>query len=100
MITAVCGSADGHELVLAPTGSGWQATLPPDLTDGQYVVTLTAADEAGNISDYRGILYLCGGIGRLTMQQEFPAILPLPDRLAVHLLPERWQVQFVRHWRC
>ena len=100
MITAVTGSADGHELVLTPKGNGWQATLPPDLADGQYVVTLTAVNEAGNTTDYRGVLYLCAGICRLEMQREIPAFLQLPDNLSVCLLPERWQVKFVRHWRC
>ena len=100
MITAVRGSADGHALVLTPTGSGWRAILPPDLADGQYVVTLTATDEAGNSTDYRGVLYLCAGICRLELRQEMAAFLPLSDGLSVDLLPERWQLQFVRHWRC
>lgn len=100
MITAVHGSADGHALVLTPTGGGWRATLPPDLADGQYVMTLTADDEAGNSTDYRGVLYLCAGICKLELRQETAALLPLPDGLSVHLLPERWQLQFVRCWRC
>lgn len=100
MISVVHGRADGHELVLTPVGSEWQATLPPNLTDGQYVVTLTAADEAGNVSEYRGVLYLCAGICRLEMQREIPAFLQLLDNLSVCLLSERWQVQFVRHRRC
>lgn len=100
MITAVTGSADGHALVLTPAGDGWRATLPVDLADGQYVVTLTATDEAGNAADYRGVLYLCTGICRLELRPMPPAFLPLPDRLAVCLLPERWRLRFVRHWRC
>lgn len=100
MITAVHGRADGHELVLTPADNGWQTTLPPNLADGQYVVTLTAADEAGNVSEYRGVLYLCAGICRLEMQREILKFLLLPDSLTVHLLPERWRVQYVRHWRC
>ncbi|WMJ82727.1 Ig-like domain-containing protein [Oscillospiraceae bacterium LTW-04] len=99
MITAVRGSADGHELVLTPTGNGWRATLPPDLADGQYVMTLSAADEAGNIVDYRGVLYLCAGICNLSMRQEAPAFLLLPDNLEIERIPERWQIRFVRHWR-
>ena len=100
MITVVHGRADGYELVLTPAGSGWQATLPPNLADGQYVVTLTAADEAGNVSEYRGVLYLCAGIYRLEMQREIPAFLRLLDHLSVCLMPEQWKVQFVRHGRC
>lgn len=100
MIATVRGSADEHELVLTSTGSGWRATLPPNLADGQYVVTLTATDEAGNSTDYRGVLYLCAGICSLMLHPETLAILPSADNLSVCLLPERWTVQFVRHWRC
>lgn len=100
MIATVRGSADEHELVLTSTGDGWRATLPPNLADGQYVVTLTATDAAGNSTDYRGVLYLCAGICSLQLQREKTAFLLLPDNLTVCLLPERWQVQFVRHWRC
>ena len=120
MITAVTGSADGHELVLTPTGSGWRATLPPDLTDGQYVVTLTAVNDAGNTTDYRGVLYLCAGICKLalqpnalkllTMPREVEAAILLPPLFSVRLTSEArldvalcwtgFSIQFVRHWRC
>ena len=120
MITAVHGSADGHALVLTPTGSGWRAILPPDLADGQYVVTLTATDEAGNSTDYRGVLYLCAGICKLALQPEAVKLLavlqeaetaklrpPLfsvrlveEPRLNISLLYTGLSIHFVRHWRC
>ena len=120
MITAVTGSADGHALVLTPTGNGWQATLPPDLADGQYVVTLTAVNEAGNATDYRGVLYLCAGICKLALQPEALKLLAMPQkaetakllpplfsvrleseaRLEVALCCTGFSIQFVRHWRC
>lgn len=100
MICSVIGSADGHDLILEQKNSGWQATLPPDLTDGQYVVTLLATDEAGNITTYRGVMYLCEGVCGLTIHPETSEILLLQDRMAVSLRPEILEIQFVRHWRC
>ena len=119
MITAVTGSADGHALVLTPTGSGWQATLPPDLADGQYVVTLTAVNEAGNVGEFRGVLYLCAGICKLALQPEAMKLLAAQEVETARLLPPLFSVrlaseaqldvalccagvsiQFVRHWRC
>lgn len=120
MITAVTGSADGHALVLTPAGSGWRAILPPDLADGQYVVTLTADDEAGNSADYRGVLYLCAGICKLALQPEALKLLAvsqdaetaklLPPPFSVRLVAEPrldvalccagLSIRFVRHWRC
>ena len=120
MITAVRGSADGHALVLTPAGGGWRAILPPDLADGQYVVTLTATDEAGNVSDYRGVLYLCAGVCRLELRPEALRLLAAAQKFeSAKLLPPLFSVRlaavprlevvacraglsihFVRHWRC
>ncbi len=120
MITAVTGSADGHELVMTPTGGGWRATLPPDLADGQYVVTLTATNEAGISTEYRGVLYLCAGICKLALQPEALKLLAVPQeaetakllpplfsvrfvaepRLDVVLCHVGFAIHFVRHWRC
>ena len=120
MITAVTGSADGHALVLTPAGDGWRATLPPDLADGQYVVTLTATNGAGNSTEYRGVLYLCAGICRLALQPEALKLLAArPEEKTAKLLPPLFSVRlaaqpplelalchadfaihFVRHWRC
>lgn len=100
MIAAVTGSADGHELVLKPIGNGWRAILPPDLADGQYVVTLIATDEAGNVTDYRGVLYLCAGICKLALQPDALKLLTMPREVeAVNLLPPLFSVHLMSEAR-
>lgn len=68
MIVSLTGRADNLELVFVQNQVGqWEAIVPPDMTDGMYVVELWAADDAGNIAYYTSFLYLFDG--RMTMLQ-------------------------------
>lgn len=59
MIIALVGRADNHELVFTRGDDGlWRVAVPADLSDGQYVVELTATTDAGKQGYWTGILYL------------------------------------------
>ena len=59
MVTRVWGKADSFELVFSPLGNDvWNAIVPPDLEDGQYIVELYCEDDMGNRAYWTGILYL------------------------------------------
>ena len=60
MVTRVWGKADSFELVFSSLGNDrWDAVVPADLEDGQYVVELYCEDDSGNRAYWTGILYLC-----------------------------------------
>lgn len=62
-IIRLYGKADSYSIEFTNMGGGiWQTNIPPDLTDGQYAVTLTALNEAGEQSTWTGILYMCEGV--------------------------------------
>jgi hypothetical protein len=58
MITRLEGTADNYTLVFTQVGGSWQATVPADLTDSEYVVSLTAYDDAGNSSFFATLLLI------------------------------------------
>lgn len=59
MITHVWGRADKFDLIfLNIMGDIWNASVPADLDDGQYVVELYCEDDSGNMAYWTGILYL------------------------------------------
>jgi hypothetical protein len=61
MVTRVWGKADSFELVFYPSGDSWkawEAKVPADLEDGQYIVELYCEDDGGNTAFWTGILYL------------------------------------------
>jgi hypothetical protein len=59
MVTRVWGKADSFELVFSHSGAFWQACVPADLEDGQYVTELYCIDDSGNMGYWTGILYIC-----------------------------------------
>ena len=64
MVTRVWGKADFFELVFTSLGGDrWNAVVPPDLQDGQYVLELYCQDDHGNIAFWTGILYLSNADG-------------------------------------
>lgn len=61
MVTRVWGKADSFELVFSHSGDSWRswnASVPADLADGQYIVELYCEDDGGNTAYWTGILYL------------------------------------------
>lgn len=90
MIASLTGRADDHELIFARDADGlWRASVPPDLTDGQYVVTLCAVTAAGEASTYRGVCYMSGGVCRIVLDQARYQISLMPEAAGLVLLPQR-----------
>lgn len=57
MIAYIFGRADNYDLIFERNHTGqWQCIVPFE-KDGQYVVTLYAVDEAGNVSYYSKVLF-------------------------------------------
>lgn len=57
MVTRITGAADNYALEFAKGDDGyWSASVPLDLEDGTYYVTLTAWDAAGNSTYYATVL--------------------------------------------
>lgn len=59
MITYMYGHCDAFDVVYTQTASNqWQATVPPDLEDGKYIVDIYGIDNAGFVVYWSGILYM------------------------------------------
>lgn len=94
MIAALTGRADDFELVFSCGQDGlWRASVPPDLSDGQYVVTLCAVNDAGESATYRGVLYLSGGVCRIVLSCERYRLSLLPEPGRPLLLPEALRIE-------
>lgn len=53
------GHCDAFDVVYTQIGKDqWQATVPPDLTDGKYVVDIYGVDNTGFLVYWAGILYM------------------------------------------
>ena len=91
MIVRVWGSADEHALEFKQSKSGgWEVVVPPDLRDGQYAALIRAENIAGQRAMWTGILYMSGGVARLTLKESrFTAWLS-PERIRVRKLPRRF----------
>lgn len=70
-IVYMWGYADGFELVFSQLNSRqWAASVPPDLSDGQYAVEIHALAENGYICLWTGILYMNQGKHCLRLNKE------------------------------
>lgn len=59
MITSMYGHCDAFDVIYTQIGENqWQATVPPDLTDGKYVVDIYGVDNTGFLVYWAGILYM------------------------------------------
>lgn len=93
MIASLTGRADDHELIFTRDADGlWRASVPPDLTDGQYVVTLCAVTAAGEASTYRGVCYMSGGVCRIVLDRVRYQVSLLPEAAGLVMLPQRIQI--------
>jgi hypothetical protein len=57
-IARVIGKVDGKSIVFYPDGSKWAAAVPKDMTDGEYVLEITAYDVAGNTAYSTGMYFI------------------------------------------
>lgn len=81
-VVSVVGQADEYDLVFIKGSDGkWAVSIPPDMSDGKYVVGIYATDTFGNIGYWTGILYVTNG--RMT------CLHLLDDAYAIILLSER-----------
>lgn len=59
MITSMYGHCDAFDVIYTQVGENqWRATVPPDLTDGKYVVDIYGVDNTGFLVYWAGILYM------------------------------------------
>ena len=49
MVVSLTGTVDSVPVIFTKTDDDlWETVVPPDLTDGRYIVELIATDDAGN----------------------------------------------------
>ncbi len=59
-LTAVWGTCDGVDILFEQSsGDTWEACVPADLQDGQYVVEIWGRTSAGYLLYTTAVLYLC-----------------------------------------
>lgn len=62
MIIEMYGKCDNYEITFTQNAAGlWEAGVPADYEDGQYVVEIWALDITGLIIYWAGILYMYDG---------------------------------------
>lgn len=62
MIIEMYGKCDNYEITFTQNAAGlWEAGVPADYEDGQYVVEIWALDITGLIIYWTGILYMYDG---------------------------------------
>lgn len=62
MITQMWGKCDDYEVVYTQNERGlWETVVPADFEDGKYVVEIWAADSAGYLIYWTGVLYMYNG---------------------------------------
>lgn len=103
MITSVTGTADEHQLVFnyRLESDMWEVSVPPDMSDGRYVVTITATKDNGLTTTWRGVLYMLDGrCVRLELVERISIRFEISDT-RLELLPcinpeliERTDIQF------
>lgn len=88
MITAVWGRADSFDVVFSPSERGdWRVSVPPDLSDGQYVTEIWAENDAGEQAYWTGILYMVNSMLVCLELKEDPYL--------ARLLPDRWESELM-----
>lgn len=94
MVTRITGTADNHALEFIRGDDGyWSASVPPDLEDGTYYVTLTAWDGAGNSTYYAKVLMTVDVTGIRFAWQD--------DRYYVDWMPRysaQWNTGYCADW--
>lgn len=95
-IVRMYGSADEHELEFSPTPAGvWEVFVPPDVTDGMYIVEIFADAKNGEQAYWTGVLYLCQGTPCLEVKPDSVSIRMAPERSGLAYLPDRSELKFI-----
>lgn len=87
-IVRVWGTADNISLELEFKEGRWVQSLPPDLTDGQYAVSLYAQNRGGDIGMWTGMLYVSQGLSCIHLKKERFSFWLKPERFTVSLIKE------------
>lgn len=98
----VWGHADQYELIFQQDESGdWQASVPADLTDGQYACEFWAENAIGEQAYWSGILYMADSRLVCVCLEEDPCqVILLPERGDAWLVRDRYTVFLKRGCCC
>lgn len=98
----VWGHADQYDLIFQQDESGdWQASVPADLTDGQYACEFWAENAIGEQAYWSGILYMADSRLVCVCLEEDPCqVILLPERGDAWLVRDRYTVFLKRGCCC
>lgn len=68
-IARVYGKADDFDIEFVRKGDRWAVEIPQDLSDGRYVVRITAVDVAGNACYWIGELYMMNSVCHMKIKR-------------------------------
>ncbi len=68
-IARVYGKADDFDIEFTKAGDRWAVEVPPDLSDGRYVVRITAVDILGNTCYWIGELYMLNSVCHMSIRR-------------------------------
>jgi hypothetical protein len=100
MIVRVWGKADNIDLELHLVGKVWEVMVSPDLSDGQYAVTLYAATSSGEIGMWTGILFMSAGVACLRLSNDRFVVWLQPERTSTDCLNDRNKIIIKEGCRC
>ena len=99
-IVKVVGRADSFDLIFNKCIDGlWAVTVPPDLSDGQYVCEIYATNESGETAYWTGMLYMADSrlVCLKLVSEKYTAYI-LPQRTDYTCSKERVSAKLIR--RC
>lgn len=91
-VVSVVGQADEYDLVFNKQADGkWAVSVPPDMSDGKYVIGIYATDSFGNVGYWTGILYVTNGrMICFELLDDSYRILLLADRKNEELISDKF----------
>lgn len=98
MVVSLTGTVDSVPVIFTRTEDGlWTTVVPPDLTDGMYIIELTAVDDAGNQTYYVGKLYVWQRVITEFEIIEQPYIHKLLSEKYIVNCNEKYDAELLRH---
>ena len=98
----VWGHADQYNLILRQVeGGDWQASVPADLTDGQYACEFWAENAAAEQTYWSGVLYMQNSRLVCVCLEEDPyRVILLSERVQAELMDDRYLVTIKKGCCC
>ena len=85
-VIRVWGTADRFDIEFSKDiNNRWYATVPPDLTDGQYAVSIYALNSYDETAYWAGILYMHSGKATLKIEYSKYKLWLKPPMLCAEL---------------